>query len=836
METAFQNIRQAIRQLRRYPAFAFVAVITLAVGIGANAAIFSLVEQILLRQLPVTDPDKLVMLQYAGSDTGHSSSYGGDDHQYFSYPMYRELRDHNSVFTGMLAMFPAQVGVQWKNASTLANSELVTGNYFTVLGVKPALGRLFLDEDSKARGSSPIVVLSYNYWKNRFASEPLVINQSILVNGSPLTIIGVVQPGFDSAISGTRPDFFVPMTMKAQMTPLWDELEDPRSKWLNIVARLKPGLSVKNAEAGINPLWKALRARELEDIPTKSQQFRDRFVAKSYLTLLNGSKGFSPLRESLRIPLLILTGMVFLLTLMAIANVGSLLLVRAAGRVREMSVRYSLGATRVRVLGQLLVEGLVLGLTGGLCGLAVSPLLTKALIYLIDPASNGSGTTSLTTAPNPRLLAFCFALSVVASLLFSLAPIIQFYRPHITPALRQQMGTGELSDSRFRRFAVSAQIALSLLLLFGAGLFSRTLRNLKTVDVGFVPEHLVTFQLDPHLAGYQANTIGSLYKRLIESLSAQPEAQSVGMTDDPVLANSDSTFSIEVPGYQAQEGERMSIEWEHVTPEYFSTLRIPLVAGRALKDSDVPTSLKVAVVNENFVHKFFASDLDAIGRTFSVGKKNQPLQIVGVVGNAKHRSLHENNAPIFYSPIFQDLEPGSVAVYVRSRTADDSAARAIRSAVSGVDSKLVVDSLQSMNAEIDTTLSSERILAFLAASFGVVAVFISGIGIYGVLAYTIAQRTREIGVRMALGASRRAVVGMVLREVMTMTGWSIAVAVPLSLALGSFVKSQLFGVSYRDPVTLALAIVAIAFVALLSACIPAGRAVRVQPVTALRYE
>jgi putative ABC transport system permease protein len=495
-----------------------------------------------------------------------------------------------------------------------------------------------------------------------------------------------------------------------------------------------------------------------------------------------------------------------------------------------------LGATRVRVLGQLLVEGLVLGLTGGLCGLVVSPLLTKALIYLIDPASNGSGTTSLTTSPNPRLLAFCFALSVVASLLFSLAPIIQFYRPHITPALRQQMGTGELSDSRFRRLAVSAQIALSLLLLFGAGLFSRTLRNLKTVDVGFVPEHLVTFQLDPHLAGYQANTIGSLYKRLIESLAARPEAQSVGMTDDPVLANSDSTFSIEVPGYQAQEGERMSIEWEHVTPEYFSTLRIPLVAGRALKDSDVPTSLKVAVVNENFVHKFFASDLDAIGRTFSVGKKDQPLQIVGVVGNAKHRSLHENNAPIFYSPIFQDLEPGSVAVYVRSRTADDSAARAIRSAVSGIDSKLVVDSLQSMNAEIDTTLSSERILAFLAASFGFVAVFISGIGIYGVLAYTIAQRTREIGVRMALGASRRAVVGMVLREVMTMTGWSIAVAVPLSLALGSFVKSQLFGVSYRDPVTLALAIVAIAFVALLSACIPAGRAVRVQPVTALRYE
>lgn len=834
METIFQNLRHAVRQLRRYPAFAFVAVITLAVSIGANAAIFSLVEQVLLRQLPVTKPDELVMLQFVGSDTGHSSSYGGDDHQYFSYPMYRELRDRNSVFSGALAMFPAQVGVQWKNASTLANSELVTGNYFSVLGVKPALGRLLLDEDSNVRGSSPVVVLSHNYWKNHFASDPRVLNQSLLVNGSPLTIVGVVQAGFDSVISGTRPDFFVPITMKAQMTPLWDELEDPRSKWLNIVARLKPGISVKNAEAGINPLWKALRAKELEDIKTKNERFRDQFVAKSYLTLLDGSKGFSPLRESLRTPLLILTGMVFLLTLMAIANVGSLLLVRAAGRVREMSVRYSLGATRVRVLGQLLIEGLVLGLAGGLCGLVVSPLLTKALIYLIDPAP-GSG-NSLTTALSPRLLAFCFALSVVASLLFSLAPILQFYRPRITPALRQQTGTGELSDSRFRRLTVSAQIALSLLLLVGAGLFSRTLRNLKSVDVGFVTEHLVTFQLDPHLAGYQPSAITSLYKRLLDSLAAQPEVQSVGMTDDPELANSGSTFSIDVPGYQAQDGERMSFEWEHVTPEYFSTLKIPLVTGRVVKDSDVTTSAKVVVVNENFVHKFYTSDLDAIGRTFSVGKKNKPLQIVGVVGNVKHRSPHENNAPIFYTPIFQDEEPGSVAVYVRSRAADESSSRAIRSAVSGIDSKLVIDSLQSMNAEINTTLSSERILAFLATSFGVIAVFISGIGIYGVLAYTIAQRTREIGVRMALGASRRAVVGMVLREVMTMTGWSIAVAVPLSLALGSFVKSQLFGVSYRDPVTLTLVVLAIAFVALLAACIPAGRAVRVQPVTALRYE
>jgi len=831
MDSLLQNLRYAVRQLRKYPGFTAVAVLTLAVGIGANAAIFSLVEQILLKRLPVREPERLVMLKFVGSDTGHTDSWGGGENIQFSYPMYRDLRDQNSVFEGMLAVFPAQVGVQWHNSPSLAASEMVSGNYFSVLGVRPALGRLFVPEDSATHGASQLVVLNYPYWTEHFASDSSVINQSLIINGNPYTIIGVAQPGFRSVITGQHTDLFVPITMKAQITPQWDELEDRRSKWMSIVARLKPGISKQQAEAGITSLWKSLRTVELQSITARSQRFREHFVEKSYIQLLDGSKGLSSLRETMRVPLIILMGMVGLLTFMAIANVGSLLLVRASARTREISVRYSLGATRARVIGQLLVEGLALGLAGGVFGFAVSPLLTKALLHVMD-----SGEKSLSASPDRGVVVFCFVISVLASVLFSMAPILQFYRPRVTDALKQQTGTGEITHARLRRLTVGVQIGLSLVLLVGAGLFSRTLANLKSVDTGFVTDHILTFQLDPRLAGYQPTAVASLYKRLSEKLAALPGAQSVGITDDPILANDNSTFSIEVPGYQAQEGERMSFEWEHVSPGYFTTLRLPLLTGRAFNDADTPESSKVVVINENFVRKFFGSAEKALGRTFSVGKSNKPLTIVGVVKDAKHTNLHSLPVPIFYTPIFQDAEPNSIGVYIRTTQAPEDAGSSVRSAVAQIDSKLVVDSLQSLNAEIDTTLTSERLLSFLAASFGVVAAFITAIGLYGVLAYSIAQRTREIGVRMALGATRGTVVRMVLSEVLLMTGLSIAVAVPLSLALGSFVRNQLYGVSYRDPATLVLVVIVIAMLALIAASVPARRAVQVQPITALRYE
>ena len=502
-------------------------------------------------------------------------------------------------------------------------------------------------------------------------------------------------------------------------------------------------------------------------------------------------------------------------------HLGPLLLPRRAGAPKHT---------------RLLVEGLALGLAGGALGLALSPLLTKALIALITPTSAAEDMSPLSASPDRSVVLFCFLVSVGASVLFSLAPIVQFYRPKVTAALKQQTGTGEVSYARFRRITVGVQIGLSLVLLVGAGLFSRTLRNLKSVDVGFVTDHLLTFQLDPRLAGYQPSAVTALYKRLLETFSTQPGVQSVGMTDDPVLAQSDSTFSIDVPGYQPQEGERRSFEWEHVTPAYFATLRLPLVAGRIFNEADTPATVKVVVVNESFARKFFGRPEQSLGKTFTIGKIDKPLSIVGVVKDAKHGSVHDLFLPMFYTPIFQDAEPGSVAVYIRTQQAPEQAASAVRMAVAQIDSRLVVDTLQSLNAGIDTTLISERMLSFLASSFGVVAAFITAIGLYGVLAYSITQRTREIGVRMALGATRGAVVKLVLREVLMITGCSVVVAVPLSIALSSFVKNQLFGVSYSDPKTLVFVVLTIGFVALAAASLPARRAVRVQPITALRYE
>lgn len=833
-----QDVRYSLRQFGRAPGFTVIAVITLALGIGANAAIFSLVNQVLLRNLPVVEPDRLVLLKFIGSDTGHTSSYGGDVQQYFSFPMYRDLRNQNSVFSGMLTMFPTQVGIQWKNTPSLANSELVSGNYFSLLGVKPALGRLFVPEDSATPGGAPFVVLSYRFWKQRLGADPAVIKQSILVNGNLFAIVGVAQPGFDSVIAGTVPDFFVPITMKAKMTPGWDDLENRRSRWLNIIARLKPGVTTQQAEAAVNPLWKALRAQELQSIPSRSQRFREQFVEKSYLSLLDASKGFSPLRQAMRVPLLILLGMVGLLTLMATANVGSLLLVRAAGRIREMSVRYALGATRPRVIRQLLVEGLALGLTGGLFGVLIAPVLAGVLISFVNPSATNVGMTSLSPSPDARVLLFTFVTSVVASILFSLAPILQFYRPKVTPALKQQTVTAEGGHARFRRITVGVQIGLSLLLLVGAGLFTRTLKNLKSADVGFRTDHLLTFQLDPRLSGYETSSVAPLYKRLLDSLAAQPGVQAVGMTDDPDLAQNDNTFSIKVPGYQAQEGERMSFEWERVSPGYFATLQLPLVTGRVFGNQDGPATAKVVVVNESFVRKFFGTPEQAIDKSFSQGPANarNEFRIVGVVKDAKHFSLHDEPKPIFYSPIFQQREPSAVMVYVRTQQAPDSSAGTVRAAVSGIDTRLVVDPLQSMDSQIDGTLTSERMLSFLASCFGIVAIVVTAIGLYGVLAFSIAQRTREIGIRMALGATRGSVVKMVLREVLLLTGLSVALALPLSLALSTLVKSQLFGISERDPATLLSVTLAIASVALLAAWAPVRRATQVQPMNALRYE
>jgi len=839
MESLLQDVRYALRMLRKSPGFAAIAVITLALGIGANTAIFTLFDQVLLRRLPVRDPQQLVQLHSSGSDTGRTSSRSHDHGDYFSYPMYHDLRDRNTVFSGMLATFSRQVGVQWHNQPELANAELVSGNYFDVLGVQPATGRLLLQSDDVTQNANPVAVVSFGYWQRRFGADPGILNQAILINGHPFTVVGVVSPGFLSVVVGDAPDMFVPMMMKPEITPGWNDLDNHRSKWLNIFARLSPGVSRKQAEAGIDIQWHALRTEELKQIQNRSASFVQRFLTDSHLSLLDGALGFSPLRENIRTALLIVMGMVGLVLLIACANVASLLLVRAAGRVREISVRYALGAQRGRILQQLVVEGALLGLAGGALGLLLAPRVSGLLVQMMYTDSGQQ--VPFASAPDLRILLFNFGIALVVSLLFSLAPAAQFWHPDLTPTLKQQTISVAGGGSRFRRVSVGLQIGLSLLLLLGSGLFLRTLYKLKTFDVGFATDRLLTFGLDAKLAGYDPKDVPALSNRALETLSALPGVRSVAATNDPELSGNTEGSTITIAGYAAKEDENMNAEWSIITADYFATLKRPMVAGRNFTAQDGPDAAKVAVVNKSFAEHFFGSPQQALGHYFATkgGQDAKPdIQIVGVVQDAKHEGVREDIRRSVFVPYLQAKEAGEVPLqfYVRTWQAPQSTEAGIRSAMQRLDSKLVVDTLITMDQQIDDSLSTERIIALLAASFGVLATLLAAVGLYGVLAYATVQRTREIGIRIALGASRGAVARMVLSEVAKLAGISIAVALPLALILGRLIKSQLFGISSADPLTLVATTLLTGLAALVAAWIPTRRATRVDPMVALRYE
>jgi predicted permease len=835
-----EDIRYALRQFRNNPGFTFTAVITLALGIGANTAIFTLLDQALLRTLPVKDPAKLVLLRFTGTDTGSLSDYGGDEGNYFSYPMYRDLRDKNAVFDGLIATSRAQAGVLWKNNPGISRAELVSGNYFNVLGVRPAVGRLFVQADDLQPEANAIVALSYGFWQRRFGADPSVIGQSLLIDGHPFTIVGVAPAAFQSAQMGYVPDIYLPMMMKKVITPDADNLRERRSKWMNIIGRLKPGISAAQAQAGIDPLWHALRAEELSQMSHRTEHLREGFLTNSHLTLLDGAKGFSPLRDDVRTPLLVLMGMVGLVLLMACANVASLMLVRAAGRVREMSIRYALGAERSRVVRQLLTEGLMLGLAGGLLGVAFAPSVSAMLQRGII---TGTETLPFSNQPDWRILGFSLALALGVSLLFSLAPVAQFWRPNLIPALKQQTTTAPGSANRLRSAFACVQIGLSLVLLFGAGLFARTLWNLKNTDVGFATDHLIQFTVNPALAGYDLSQLPPLYRRILATLSAIPGARSAAATSDPELTGDSTGGSTTVAGYTAKEDEDTVIERESVSPGYLSTLGMPLIAGRGIGEQDGTTALPIAVVNESFAKYWFGSASSAIGRQFHNGGPHPPndvkvqwVTIVGVVNDAKHTGIRDKTLRTAFFPYLQQPTRPRMGFYVRTEQPPEAVIAEVRQALGGIDSKLVADSLETMDAQIGEDLNSERVLSLLAVSFGALAALLAAIGLYGMLAFTTAQRTREIGIRMALGSTRTEVVRLILSGVGKLLGVSLLVAIPAALLLSRLLSSQLFGVSAHDPLALFGASAVVVAAALLAAALPSRRAASVNPCETLRYE
>jgi predicted permease len=839
MDGILSDLKQAVRTLIKNPGFAAIAVLTLALGIGANTAMFSLTDQVLLRNLPVERPEELVVLRSPGPTRGRLWS-DGDSAQSFSYPMYRDLRDRNEVFTGLLARFNAPVSVSGEGQTERAQAELVSGNYFEVLGVRPALGRTLMQEDDVHVGGHPVIVLSHAYWTRRFGGDPGVLNKTLLVNSMPMTVVGVAHPNFNGIQLGVMPDLFVPMAMKKTITPNWtpgtDELQNYRDYWAALIGRLKPGLTPAQAEEAIRPTYRAILEEVLPKLGTFSGEVRDRVLDKRIL-LMPGSQGRTVVQRDAGPALLVLMGMVGLVLLIACGNVANLLMARGAARQREIGIRLALGASRARLVRQFLVESLVLSVLGGVFGLLVAAWTTRVLISSIP---SGVGVTGLKSDIDLRILGFNLALSLVTGILFGLLPAFRSTRLNIESTLREQGSSvsGSRSQVRFRKGLVAAQIVLTAVLLVAAGLFSRSLSNLNNVALGVRVDHMIEFSLAPSLNGYSVEQAKVLFANLLEGIKATSGVDSVSAAELGLFTDSTSSSNITVEGYTAAEGEDTNVNTNAVGPDFCSTMGIPLIRGRDLNASDTASNRPVAVINEAMAERFF-QNRDALGQHFMFGADNTKkpdIEIVGIVRNSKSASVRSTDQPFAYVPFAQNQTLGSLTVYTRTRLEPSTMAATLRAEVQKHDGNLPVYEMKTFEARLDESLYQDRLMSMLAACFGLLAALLAAIGLYGVMAFTVARRTREIGIRMALGATQGNVAGLILREVGVLVGAGLLVGLPAAFGLGRLAESLLFGVKASDPIVFLAVSLMLVVVAFVGGSMPARRATRVDPIKALRYE
>jgi predicted permease len=834
------DLRHALRTLGHAPAFTLVVILTLGLGIGPNTAIFSLIDQLLLRLLPVSNPEELVQLDGPGPFNGRTMN-----DQTFSYPMYQDFRDRNDVLSGTIARAGFDATLVEQGQAERVNVELVSGNFFEVLGVRPVLGRAIAPDDDRVRAGHPVVVLSHRYWMRRFAGNPQVLNSSLTINTTQMTVIGVAPPTFSGVLAVNAPDLFVPLMMKAQITPTWDDLDNRRSRWVTVIGRLKPGVSIETARAQLDVTYKQINAEELESVPAfvaASQTFKDRFRAKA-LAVEAAGKGLSGLRRGFSTPIAVLMGMVGLVLLIACANVASLLVARAAARQKEIGLRLALGASRARIVRQTLFESTLLSLAGGLVGLVLSVWVSELLIGLLPADASG---TTLSATPDLRVGLFTLGVSLVTAVVFGLAPALQTSKPDMNRTLREQAGSvsSGASHARLRKGLVVVQVALSMLLVAGAGLFARSLFNLKHLSPGFDTGALVSFAISPELNGYDQPRLKQLYQSLQEDLGQVTGARGASMAAEPVLSDSVSSRTVQVQGYQTKPDENMNPWTNEVAPDYFRTMGIPLVLGREFTDRDGADAPLVGIVNETFAKYYFGSE-NPIGRRFGWRVLNDAgaIEIVGVVKDSLHGTMREGSSKdnevrrFVYTPLQQSTELTGMTMYVRAEPGrEPDLIQRVRDAVRKRDAGLPIYNVTTMDRTIDEAVFTERMLAVLSAAFGLLATLLAAVGLYGLMSYTVARRTREIGIRIALGAERRTVVWLVLREVVVLVAIGLAIGVPAALGLSRLVSSQLFGLSARDPLTLMLAVAVLAIVGAAAGYLPARRAASVEPVRALRYE
>ena len=830
----WDDVRFALRSLRKNAGFTAVVLATLALGIGANAAIFGLMDQVMLRPVPVPDPHRLVVLDAPGIYSGHTSN-NSDTLTTLSHPMFEGLRDRAPGFAGMIAFRATDAHVTIGTATESLNVDLVSGTYFPVLGLSPALGRLLGPEDDRTPGGHPVIVVSHRLFRTRLGADPGVLGRVLKVNGHPMTVVGVAPEGFEGLEVGPAIDLYVPLAMTVEVLPTWrPALGSWRVRWLTVMARLGEGQTLASAEAGSNTVYAQLLQEDIKDATTLAPRYRDEFLRKR-LRLLPGARGTSALRDQARGPLVVLMGMVGLVLLIACANVAGLLLARGSSRQREIAVRTALGAGRGRLVRQLVTESLLLSLGGGVLGLVLSLWMGQTLIAALPFAGSSS---ALHSDPDLRVGVFAFALATLTGLACGLVPALQATRPPIMATLRNEATAvvGGASGSRVRRTLVVAQVALSLLLLVGAGLFSRSLANLRSLDPGFRPDRLVTFHVDPALSGYDQGQRLAFFDRLTEALRAEPGVESVSLAAMALMAGNDSSSTIKVEGYTEREDEDMNPNFNWVGPGFFETLGMPLVRGRDITDADRKGGTKVAVVNETFARYFFG-DADPLGRRFGrVRSGLVDVEIVGVVRDGKGSSLREAPLRYAYVAAAQQDSLGEMTYYVRTAADPQGLLARVPALVARIDPALPVTEARTMPAQIGQSLFVERLVAGLAAAFGLLATLLAALGLYGVMAYAVAQRTREIGIRMALGAERRDVMRMVLRDVALLAGLGVVLGLPGGYGLGRAIQSQLFGLDARDPLTFVVATAALLLAALGAGYLPARRATRVDPLVALRSE
>jgi putative ABC transport system permease protein len=868
MGQLIRDLQYASRGLMRSPMFTAVALLSIALGIGANTAIFTLVDEVLLRVLPVKNPEQLVL--FNGARDHYGSNSGGN---MLSYPMYEDFRDNfvegaptlprisqavtnpaptAKIFSGLFARRPIAMNVSMPDGGGQTErvlGELVSGSYFQVLGVGAALGRVITPDDDKTRGDGFVAVLSYDYWRTRFGADPSIVGRRLTISNYPFTVIGVSAAGFDGVDIGQVASVRVPVMLKAQMTPNWDDVDNRRSRWLNVFGRLRPGVTSEHALAAMQPFFRGLLEQEVQ-MPAftgTSAYTREQFL-KGQMSLLPAAQGRAPIRQQLETPLKMLFYIVGGVLLIACANVASLLIARASSRQKEIAVRLALGASRGRIVGQLLVESVLLAGAGGLLGLAVASWTTRFLIGYLPTV----GTPHVITGTiDNRVLAFNFALSLITGLLFGLVPALRSTRPSLAPTLKDQAGAihGGSGGVRLRKALVVAQVTISVLLLVGAGLFIRSLRNLRTLDLGLKTDNLIAFNSGTALNGYTPVRSKQFLKQLLDRVTALPGVTSTAFAQIGILEGNEWDSSMSVEGYEPKPGENMNPFCNAVSPSYFRTMQIPLVAGRDFDDRDAryvdakpdPTALpsfKVAIVNESYAKKYFG-DRSPIGRHIGFGTNpgtKTPIEIVGVVKDAKYMNVRDEIPRTVYFAFMEDDFAGGAVMYVRTSSRPDTAFGAIREVLRQLDPNVPMVRARTMEAQLDQSLLNDRLVATLSAAFGALATLLAVIGLYGVMAFTVSRRTREIGVRMALGAVQGDVVWLVMREVLMLVGTGVVLGLAGAWGLGRLISSQLYGVTANDPVSIAAAATLLAAVALIAGYVPAWRATRVNPVLALRYE